>query len=238
MFTGMNNRIQMCNLSFAYGQKAVIKGLTTSIAAGEFVCVLGPNGTGKSTLAQLIGGELQPTGGRILLRNGNGSTELEEIRRHIAYLPQDIQDPPFISVRELVSLGRFSPTRSIGWRVSGRDKETVKECMDRCLVDSLADRPFDRLSGGEKQRVWLAFCLAQERDFLLLDEPLHNMDYSKKELFFKMLANLADAGKGVVLITHDLQMAERYSRRVLLMEDGELVYDGRPDGVIYSLMTG
>ena len=112
----------------------------------------------------------------------------------------------------------------------------VEECIAKCLAEPFAERTFDQLSGGEKQRVWLAFCLAQEREFLLLDESLHQMDYSRREIFFRMLSNLADDGKGVVLITHDLQMAERHGRRLLVLGDGKLVYDGPPDKVIYSLM--
>ena len=108
--------------------------------------------------------------------------------------------------------------------------------MARCHAGSFAERPFDSLSGGEKQRVWLAFCLAQQRRFLLLDESLHRMDYSMRELFFGMLSDLARDGIGVILITHDLQMAMRYGQRMLVLKDGELVYDGLPDHKIYSLM--
>lgn len=209
---------------------------SASIPVGEFTCLLGPNGAGKTTLAQLIAGELAPTEGRVFLDWEEASGEPAEVKRHIAYLPQNLQDPPFVTVRELVSLGRFSPKRSLGWRVSENDKEAVQECIARCLAKPLADRPFTQLSGGEKQRVWLAFCLAQEQEFLLLDESLHQMDYSMRGLFFKMLSDLAEDGKGVILITHDLQMAMRHGRRMLVLKDGELVYDGPPDQEIYSLM--
>ena len=232
----MKISIELDGVSFSYGEKPVLREVTVSVATGEFVCLLGPNGAGKTTLAQLIAGELSPTEGRVFLTAGDASVDLTRVRRHIAYLPQDLQDPPFVTVRELVSLGRFSPKRSLGWRVSAKDREVVQECIDRCLAESLADRPFAQLSGGEKQRVWLAFCLAQQREFILLDESLHKIDYSKRDLFFSMLGNLAEDGKGVVLITHDLQMAERHGRRMLLLGDGELVYDGPPDQVIYSLM--
>ena len=232
----MNISIQLEDVSFSYGEKPVLREVTVSVAMGEFVCLLGPNGAGKTTLAQLIAGELSPTEGRVFLNSGDTSGELAGVGRHIAYLPQDLQDPPFVTVREMVSLGRFNPKRSLGWKVSEKDKEVVQECIDTCLAESFADRPFAHLSGGEKQRVWLAFCLAQQREFILLDESLHKIDYPTRDLFFRMLANLAEDGKGVVLITHDLQMAERHSRRMLLLGDGELVYDGPPDQVIYSLM--
>ena len=228
--------IELDAVSFSYVGKAVFRDLSASIAAGEFVCLLGPNGAGKTTLAQLIAGELAPAEGRVLLDAENASTEPTQVKRHIAYLPQDLQDPPFVTVRELVSVGRFRPKRSFGWRVSGNDKEAVQDCIVRCLAESFADRPFAQLSGGEKQRVWLAFCLAQQREFLLLDESLHQMDYSMRGLFFKMLSDLAQDGKGVILITHDLQMAMQHGRRMMVLKGGELVYDGPPDREIYSLM--
>ena len=234
----MKTSLELDAVSFTYGQRSALKKVSASVVAGEFVCLLGPNGAGKSTLAQQIAGELSPTEGRVYLDARDGSSEPFNVRRHIAFLPQDMQDPPFITVRELVSLGRFSPDRGLGWRISPEDKETVQECIARCFAESLADRPFAQLSGGEKQRVWLAFCLAQQREFLLLDESLHKLDYSSRDIFFRMLSDLADDGKGVILITHDLQMAERHCRRILLLRDGELAYDGPPDQRIYSLMEG
>ena len=229
--------IRLDSVSFSYGGKAVFTGLSASIPAGEFVCLLGPNGAGKTTLAQLIAGELAPAEGRVLLEGEEASAEPTQVKRHIAYLPQNLQDPPFITVREVVSLGRFRPKRSLGWRLSGDDKKAVQECMARCITESFADRPFSQISGGEKQRVWLAFCLAQQRNFLLLDESLHQLDYSMREQFFGMLTSLADDGKGVILITHDLQMAMRHGRRMLVLKHGELAYDGPPNQEIYSLMA-
>ena len=232
----MTFSIELEGVSFSYGDKAVLKKVSASIARGEFVCLLGANGAGKTTLAQLIAGELPPAEGRIFLNSKDGSTERAKARRHIAYLPQDLQDPPFVTVRELVSLGRFNPKRSLGWRVSTEDREIAYGCIAKCLMESFADRPFALLSGGEKQRAWLAFCLAQQREFLLLDESLHKIDHSTRDLFFRMLSDLADEGKGVILVTHDLHMAERHARRVLLLRNGELGYDGPPDRVVYSLM--
>ena len=232
----MTVSIRLDSVSFSYGEKAVVRDVSASVSSGEFVCLLGPNGAGKTTLAQVIAGELAPTAGRVLLARSGDSSEPADPRPHVAYLPQDLQDPPFVTVRELVSLGTFSPKQSLGWRVSNSDKESVQDYIAQCLIDSLSDRPFAQLSGGEKQRVWLAFCLAQEREFLLLDESLHKMDYSRRELFFKMLSGLAENGKGVILITHDLQMAMRHGRRMLVLRDGELAYDGPPDEEIYSLM--
>ena len=229
--------IELDSISFSYGEKAVLRDISASVAAGEFVCLLGPNGAGKTTLAQLVAGELSPSGGRVFLCAEDAPGEPTEVKRNVAYLPQDLQDPPFVSVRELVSLGRFRPKRSLGWRLSGNDEEAVQECIVRCLAESFAGRPFAQISGGEKQRVWLAFCLAQQRKFLLLDESLHRMDYSMRDIFFRMLSDLAGDGMGVILITHDLQMAMRHGHRMLVLRNGELAYDGPADQDIYSLMA-
>ena len=233
----MTISLELESVSFSYGDKTAVREVTASIAAGEFVCLLGPNGSGKTTLAQLIAGELAPAAGRVFLDSRNVSGQTSEVKGHIAYLPQDLQDPPFVTAGELVSLGRFRPERSLGWRLSGSDKEAVQEYNARCLIESFADRPFSQISGGEKQRVWLAFCLAQQREFLLLDESLHRMDYSMRELFFGMLSVIGEDGKGVILITHDLQMAMRHGHRMLVLRDGELVYDGPPQQEIYTLMA-
>lgn len=232
----MNASIELQKVSFSYGDKAVIRELTASIAVGEFVGILGPNGSGKSTLAQLLAGELPPAEGRIYLEEPGKPPQQDGAGRRIAYLPQDLQDPPFVTVRELVTLGRFRPRRSLGWRVSAQDRAAVQDCLARCMAESFADQPFAQLSGGEKQRVWLAYCLAQQREFLLLDESLHMMDFSIKNLFFKMLSGLTAEGRGVVLITHDLHMAERHCRRLLVLGEDGLVYDGPPGRDIYSLM--
>ncbi len=228
-------RLRADGVSFSFGDEPVLNEVSASVTVGEFVCLLGPNGAGKTTLARLFAGELSPAAGRVYVDRGETAGEA---RRHIAYLPQELQDPPFVTARDLVSLGRFNPKRSLGWRLSAEDRGAVSECIARCLAESFADRPFGQLSGGQKQRVWLAFCLAQQREFLLLDESLHKIDYATKGSFFRMLSNLADAGKGVVLITHDLQMALRHGRRLLMLRDGDVVYDGPPDPEIYSLLEG
>ena len=107
----MKLSIELDGVSFSYGENSILREVSATVAVGEFVCLLGPNGAGKTTLAQLVAGELSPTSGRVILGTGNASGELVELRPdHIAkYLPQDLQDPPFVTVRELVSLGRFNP---------------------------------------------------------------------------------------------------------------------------------
>ncbi len=229
-------RIQVQDVVFSYGERRTLNGITTSIAAGEFVFVLGANGMGKSTLMRLMVGELEPTEGRILIEQDGAAARLPGHAGNIAYLPQDLQDPPFLSVREVVSLARFNPGRSIGWRLSRADSALVDQAIDQCGLGQLADRQFSQLSGGEKQRAWLAFCLAQQRQFIFLDESLQSLDYHSRNDFFDMLAALAEQGKGVLVITHDLDMARRAGRRVLVLRDGALIYDGAPGDSLAGLL--
>ena len=228
--------IQVRDVSFSYGSGRILNGITTSVSEGEFVFVLGANGTGKSTLMSLMVGELEPSEGRILIEQDDNGTRPPGHSRNIAYLPQDLQDPPFLSVREVVSLARFSPKRSLGWRLAMPDSALVDEAIDQCDRGQLADRQFSQLSGGEKQRAWLAFCLAQQRQFIFLDESLQSLDYHSRNTFFDMLSNLAKQGKGVMIITHDLDMARRMAQRVLILRAGELTYDGPPTDDLPQLL--
>lgn len=228
--------IQVRDVSFSYGERRILNGITTSTSAGEFVFLLGANGTGKSTLMRLMVGELEPDEGRIEIENGSAGARPSQRSRNIAYLPQDLQDPPFISVREVVSLGRFNPERSLGWRLSGSDASLVDEAIDQCDMAQLTDRQFSQLSGGEKQRAWLAFCLAQQRQFIFLDESLQSLDHHSRNSFFEMLSTLAGQGKGVMIISHDLEMARRVAQRVLVLRGGNLAYDGPPTDDLAQLL--
>jgi len=104
-------------------------------------------------------------------------------------------------------------------------------------MESLVDRPFEKLSGGEKQRAWLSFCLAQEKGFLVLDESLDGLDYLAKRAFFRRLARLATEGKGILLTTHDLDLAGQFADRILVLKDGGLCYDGAPRADLLSLLV-
>ena len=224
-----DGRIVLEDVTYSYGTHRVLNGITTSISRGEFVLLVGSNGTGKSTLMQIIAGEVAPDSGRAIMRVPSGCVQSPRYAQNVAFLPQDLQDPPFMTVREIVSLARFRPGRNLGWRLTDGDKALVEECLSRCAVDALADRPFVQLSGGEKQRAWLAFTLAQQRDFILLDESFRSLDTESRSAMFNALCNLADQGKGIVLVTHDLDLTQRQVPRVLLLRDGRLCHDGPPN---------
>ena len=231
--------IKLNGVHFSYGSHLILKDVTTTIDPGAFICLLGMNGAGKSTFFQLITGHIKPSQGSILI--GNQDTTLireRDTAHHFAVLPQGVSDPPYLNVRALVALGRFRPSNGLGWRPSEADLEIVDKSLTRCEVEHIAHRTFAQLSGGEKQRSWLAFCLAQEKEFLLLDESLHALDFETRRTFFNLLSDLATEGRGILLTTHDMWLAEEFASRILVLQDSTLSYDGpTPSNLQWQLTT-
>ena len=213
--------IEIQSLSYEIDGKRILGDVTASLRAGEFVCLLGANGAGKSTLVQLLAGELKPTGGTISCPEAGQTTS--RLNDAIAFLPSDLSDPPFLTVGEVVALARWNQ-RTGSEHVSTSD--LVSEALELCGASEWRDRKFDALSGGEKQRAWLAFTFVQDRTFLLLDESLHAIDYNAQRSAFELLASVAARGKGVLLVTHELHMATETADRLWVMNDGRLVHDG------------
>jgi len=217
-------------LSFVSRGKTILDGLTVAIPDNSLTCLVGPNGAGKTTLLRILPGELKPTSGRFLIGDADASRlSQREVARHISVIPQDVQPPPYLTVSELVQLGRFRPYGAV-WRRRGKqDLVAVKSSLARCRAASLSERPVAELSGGEQQRAWLAFGLAQEKRFLLLDETLDGLDVFAKRSFFELLKQAASEGTGVVLTTHDMGLVADYADKVIVLSDGKVVYDGPPD---------
>ena len=222
-------KIRLENLSYDYDGQPAIRDVSTTLLRGSFVCLLGQNGSGKTTLLHLLTGQLLPDVGSVSFAHSNDDTiPPRQHRRHFAFLPQDLHDPPYATVRDVVALGRFQPDSGLRWRLDRPDHEMIDACLEQCQMAEFAKRPFSELSGGEKQRAWLAFCLAQDKQFLILDESLHGTDFFVRQTLFQLMSNVAAEGRGVVLTTHDLELASRFADRVLVLRKGSLAYDGTP----------
>ena len=218
------------NITFAYPNNVILNNLSVRFASGELVCVLGRNGSGKTTLMQLISGRLLATSGEI--RSSESSQLLshnKSLRHYFAILPQGIQDPPYLTVYEILELAQFRPEYRHPWKLGVTDNEPILNAISSCEIGDFVSRDFGQLSGGEKQRVWLAFCLIQNKPFMLLDESLHALDFIAKERAFLMLSTLAREGTGIILSTHDLALAEKYADRIIYLENGGLLHDGPAD---------
>ncbi len=199
--------------------------------AGEIIAVIGPNGSGKSTLLGLASGVIH-SNAKINI-NGQWLHQIErrEIARHLAYLPQDPESEYDYLVSEIVSLGRY-PHAGAGGFLSEHDCEIMQQCMNATEIDGLQNRRISHVSGGEKRRVFLASVLAQEPSILLLDEPTTALDPHHQIRFFTILIDLAKEGITVLAATHDINLASHFCKRIVLMNEGEIVADGTPETVL------
>ena len=221
--------IRVEGVSFSFGEHRVLDAITTTLDRQEFVCLLGANGTGKMTLLRIVTGELVPETGSVQIGAPEiiGNSEAE--RTPVTYLPQRLPTPEYLSVRELVAMSRYRSSNAWGWRPTEEDRSAVDAAMARCNVDAMADRPFDQLSGGEAQRTWLAFCLAQRQAFVLMDEPLHALDFRSRREFFGLLSQIPrEQGTGVAITAHEVGLAEEFADRIVVLREGRAVWDGPP----------
>ncbi len=223
----------------------IIRDITLSVNEGEFVLVLGPNGAGKTTLLKLINGLLLPSGGEIrVFGEALTPATAKQIRRRIAYLPQDIAVDTRIpiTVREVVSIGRLAH-KPLMARFTSRDRSIADEAMDLVGIADLAERPFGHLSAGQKQKVSLARALSQQAEIMLLDEPLSNLDpRAQRDVCDTIDCIHGETGKPVLLVTHLLETVPRSAARAMIMRQGAFagkvdiakIYDDRFRHNLYS----
>ncbi|WP_203338676.1 ABC transporter ATP-binding protein [Nocardioides limicola] len=220
-------------LGVGYGSRLVAADLHLHVDAGSWVALVGRNGCGKSTVLRALSRLMPARSGQILL-DGQAISSLptREIARRMAVLPQGPQPPAGITVRELVELGRH-PHRALLGPLSAADREAVEDAMNLTGTAEYAHRYVDRLSGGERQRVWLALALAQQTDLLLLDEPTTFLDIGHQLEVLDLVARLRAArGLTVVTVLHDLGHAARYADRMVILDEGRILADGRPEQVV------
>lgn len=224
------------DLAYRYpgADRDALHGVDLVVPRGSFYAIIGPNGCGKTTLLRLLLGALDPRGGRVLYDDRDvGDWSRRDLARRVGVVPQ-IEELVFpVSVRELVAMGRYPHLGS--WRGEGAaDRQAVESAMRTCDVGVLARRSVTTLSGGERQRARLARALAQQPDTLVLDEPTASLDISHEMGIFELLRGLADTGVTVVMVTHNLNVAARYADRLLLLDRGRAVAEGRPDAVLVT----
>lgn len=220
-------------LSAGYHGNAVLHDLTLSLDKGEMAALLGPNGAGKTTLLRAITGLTQPLSGTVQLF-GQSLTSLSarERARLVAVVPQELTTPMAFTVQDVVFIGR---TASLSrWRPpSAADRHSVDRALAYTDMVDMRRRPFTDLSGGEKQRAIVAMALAQEPRMILLDEATSHLDLNHRLELMQIVERLnADAGVTILMISHDLNLAAEYCRRLLLLDHGRLTADGAPTDVL------
>lgn len=223
------------HICFRYGSDGsaplVLNDLTGSVAPGELVSIIGPNGAGKSTLMRLLDGLEVPLSGTVQVGGGAlASLDHRARARTIAFVPQFLDRLPSVHVEEFVLGGRYS--HRSGWAHGAQDREAVRRALADCDVQNLEGRLLSNLSGGQRQRVIVARALAQESPVLLVDEPTSSLDPGHQLAIFELLADLAARGRAVLVVTHDLNLASQFSKRILLLEEGRFVARGTPAEVL------
>jgi iron complex transport system ATP-binding protein len=214
------------------GLHTTLQRVHLAVAPGSFFTVIGPNGSGKTTLLRLLLGALRPDAGRVrFLSRDLAAWPRAELARRIGVVTQREELPFPITVREMVAMGRYPHLGP--WRREGRaDDLAVETAMERCAVGDVAGRAVDQLSGGERQRARVARALAQEPSTLVLDEPTVSLDLAYEMAIFELLAGLCKDGVTVVVATHNLNLAARYSNQLLLLDHGRVAAEGTPDQVL------
>ncbi len=221
------------SLCVGYEKRAVVRDADLQIAPGEVVALIGPNGSGKTTLMRALARTLLPLSGTLSL-DGRPYNEYPptEFARRVGYAPQETPVEMGFRVEELVMMGRYPHQRGF-WGATAQDDAVVESALEFVGLSHLRHRLISQLSGGERQRVNLARALAQQAQYLLLDEPNAHLDlHHQVQLLSRLREQVAKIGVGVLVSLHDLNLASEYADRVMLMVNGQLVQTGTPNEVL------
>lgn len=225
--------IQVRQLSKFYGKKAVVDKVSVNIKRGKITSFIGPNGAGKSTLLSMVSRLLDADTGEVLIDQDNiRKMRSNDVAKRVSILKQSNFLNLRLTVRELVSFGRFPYSKG---HLTDEDLQMVDQAMNYMDLGDLENRYLDELSGGQRQRAFIAMVIAQDTDYILLDEPLNNLDMKHSVQIMKILRKLVDElGKTVVIVLHDINFASVYSDHIVALKDGRIVKDGPTHEIINS----
>ncbi|WP_201508891.1 ABC transporter ATP-binding protein [Psychrobacter alimentarius] len=219
--------LRVNQLTISRQGNTLLDNISCELNSNELIALVGHNGSGKSTLIKALAGEMSVNGGSISLDERHiADYSNKELAQQMAYLPQQLPDAAGFTVRELVMLGRY-PHQKWLQKPSQIDKDKVEQAMRTTKVEAFAERTTTTLSGGERARVWLAMCLAQDTRYLLLDEPLAALDMHYQLEVIQLIRRLVDEqGLSVIIIVHDINLAAQYADRVIALKNGRICHNG------------
>ncbi|MGL5357169.1 MAG: ABC transporter ATP-binding protein [Cetobacterium sp.] len=223
--------IEIKNVNKKYRSKYVVNNVSAVIPEGKITSIIGPNGAGKSTLLNIISRLTNQDSGEVII-DGKKIEDWDkaELSKTIATLKQENTTNVRLTVYELVSFGRFP--HSAG-RLNAEDKRVIEEAIDYMDLSEFKNRYLDELSGGQRQRAYIAMTIAQNTKYILLDEPLNNLDMKSSVSMMKILHRLAkDLNKTIIIVMHDINFTSVYSDYVLAMKNGELHHMDKTKSVV------
>lgn len=225
--------IQVRELSKFYGKKMVVEKVNVNIHRGKITSFIGPNGAGKSTLLSMVSRLIDADTGEVLVDNDQvKKMKSNEFSKRVSILKQSNFMNVRLSIRELVSFGRFPYSRG---KLNAEDIRIIEQSMEYMGLTDMQHEYMDELSGGQRQRAFIAMVIAQDTDYILLDEPLNNLDMKHSVQIMKILRRLVDElGKTVVIVLHDINFASVYSDRIVALKEGRVVKDGPTNDIINS----
>lgn len=219
--------------SAGYHKKEILHNLAAGFEKGRLTSIIGPNGCGKSTLLKTILGIIPSVDGEIFVDGESISDKKrKEIARRIAYLPQG-KDVPDMTVEQMVLHGRF-PHLTYPRRYGKSDRMIARAAMERMGIAVLAEEPMSSLSGGMRQNAYIAMSLAQDTEYIILDEPTAYLDIAHQLELMKILRELADGGKGIITVMHDLPISFTFSDDIMVIKDGNITAEGTPGEISQS----
>jgi len=218
--------LRAASASYAYDGDVVVHEVSFGLQPGAMVAIAGPNGSGKTTLLKMLSGIYQPMGGEVYLDGMQlSNVPARRLACRVAVVTRHIDPKLMFSVAEIVAMGR-TPYIALLGSPGSHDRHAIREALAFCELEHLAHRRFGELSGGEQQRVMLAMALAQEADYLLLDEPTVHLDLHHQYELLELLCKLrTNRHTGIAAVMHDLNLASLYFDRLALMQAGRLVAD-------------
>lgn len=224
--------IDVKGLTFGYDKKRqILHEISFAVPKADFLGILGPNGTGKTTLTKCIAGILKPHAGNIFLDGRNiREFSIKDVAKRIAYVPQSSRDEFSLTVMDTVIMGRLP---YVQFFYSKEDRELASMALEELNLKDMAHRPLHAMSGGEKQRVFIARALVQQPEIIILDEPTSSLDPHNQLLILKLIEKIAVEKKVTILMTiHDLNLASLFCKQLLILKDAGIFAYGKTNDVL------
>lgn len=221
------------NVTKTYGNACVVDGVTVALPKGGITAIIGPNGAGKSTFLSMVSRLMGMDRGTVTVDGLDITrTPSEQLARRLSILRQDNHMTARLTVRDLVSFGRYPYSKG---RPTSEDVIKIEMALGYLGLLDLGERFIDELSGGQRQRAFVAMVLCQDTDYVLLDEPLNNLDLRHAVSMMQQLRRAArELGKTVVVVLHDINFASVYADHIVCMKNGKLAHEGLPEAIITS----